>query len=51
MEGPSANNCRRNGVNPAISVKGTTPVFPLNAKKCEFAKLCPADSQLKFNSA
>ena len=26
-------------------------VFPLNAKKCEFAKLCPADSQLKFNNA
>ena len=27
-------------------------VFPLNEKKCEFAKLCPADSQLdKVNSA
>ena len=26
-------------------------VFSLNAKKCEFAKLCPADLQLKFNSA
>ena len=25
VEGPSASNCRRNGVNPAISVKGTTP--------------------------
>ena len=24
VEGPSASNCRRNGVNPAISVKGTT---------------------------
>ena len=25
VEGPSASNWRRNGVNPAISVKGTTP--------------------------
>ena len=25
VEGWSASNCRRNGVNPAISVKGTTP--------------------------
>ena len=25
VEGQSASNCRRNGVNPAISVKGTTP--------------------------
>ena len=25
VEGQSANNCRRIGVNPAISVKGTTP--------------------------
>ena len=25
VEGPSASNCRRNGVNLAISVKGTTP--------------------------
>ena len=25
VEGRSASNCRRNGVNPAISVKGTTP--------------------------
>ena len=25
MEGRSASNCRRNGVNPAISAKGTTP--------------------------
>ena len=25
VEGPSASNCRRNGVNPAISFKGTTP--------------------------
>ena len=24
---------------------------PFNSKKCEFAKTCPADSQLKFNSA
>ena len=25
VEGQSASNCRRNGVNPAISAKGTTP--------------------------
>ena len=25
VEGRSVSNCRRNGVNPAISVKGTTP--------------------------
>ena len=25
VEGRSASNCRRNGVNPAISAKGTTP--------------------------
>ena len=25
VEGQSASSCRRNGVNPAISVKGTTP--------------------------
>ena len=25
MEGRSARNCRRNGVNPAISAKGKTP--------------------------
>ena len=25
VEGRNASNCRRNGVNPAISVKGTTP--------------------------
>ena len=25
VEGRSATNCRRNGVNPAISIKGTTP--------------------------
>ena len=25
VEGPSASNCRSNWVNPAISVKGTTP--------------------------
>ena len=25
VEGLSASNCRRNGANPAISVKGTTP--------------------------
>ena len=25
VEGRSANNCKRNGVNPAISAKGTTP--------------------------
>ena len=25
VEGPSASNCRRNGVNPAICAKGTTP--------------------------
>ena len=25
VEGRSASDCRRNGVNPAISVKGTTP--------------------------
>ena len=25
VEGRSASNCRKNGVNPAISVKGTTP--------------------------
>ena len=30
MKGPSASNCRRNGVNPAISVKGTTPDKELN---------------------
>ena len=27
------------------------PVFPTNAKECEFAKTFPADSQLKFNDA
>ena len=25
VEGPSSRNCRRNGVNPAISAKGKTP--------------------------
>ena len=30
VEGRSASNCRRNGVNPAISVKGTTPDKKLN---------------------
>ena len=30
MEGRSARNCRRNGVNPAISAKGKTPDKKLN---------------------
>ena len=30
VEGRSASNCRRNGVNPAISAKGTTPDKQLN---------------------
>ena len=30
MEGRSASNCRKNGVNPAISAKGTTPDKKLN---------------------
>ena len=25
VEGQSASNCRRNGINPALSAKGTTP--------------------------
>ena len=25
VEGPSASNCRRNGLNSAVSAKGTTP--------------------------
>ena len=25
VEKPKASNCRRNGINPAISAKGTTP--------------------------
>ena len=32
-------------------VVAVVAVFPLDAKKCEFTKLCPADSQLEFNSA
>ena len=30
VEGPSASNCRRNEVNPAICAKGTTPNNKLN---------------------
>ena len=33
VEGRSASNCRRNGVNPAISAKGTTPDKKLNNYK------------------
>ena len=44
VEGRSASNCRRNGVNPAISAKGTT----LNKKLNNYYFLLKDESSLRL---
>ena len=41
VEGPSASNCKRNGVNPAISAKVTTPdKNRITTKRCHSSSAC-----------